>query len=60
MPLNGSDFVSSKSPVSVKSRICSRNRSDASILKLWKNVYDKDNERGTRESAPEIEGGKSK
>jgi len=27
---------------------------------LWKNVYDKDNERGTRESAPEIEGGKSK
>lgn len=57
MPLNGSDFVSSKSPVSVKSRICSRNRSDASILKLWKNVYDKDNERGTRESAPEIEGG---
>lgn len=60
MPLDGSDFVSSKSLVSVKSRICSRNRSDASILKLWKNVYDKDNERGTRESAPEIEGGKSK
>jgi hypothetical protein len=52
MPLNGSDFVSSKSPVSVKSRICSRNRSDASILKLWKNVYDKDNERA-HEKAPQ-------
>ena len=52
MPLNGSDFVSSKSPVSVKSQICSRNRSDASILKLWKMCMIKTT-KGAHEKAPQ-------